>query len=187
MKLGAIASASVLALCFATAPAAAQTFQIISGDTSASPTFNRALEDFSDLSGVGTAVHYDTFTFLVSVTGDYIFNTTAAFDSFVFLYEGSFDPLDATSNGVIGNDDIIFGSSFFASGFEVALTAGTSYVYVTTGFDLPNAGAYSTTIAGPWLVLAPVPEVGTYALMALGLAGLGLNAKRRRQREATSA
>ena len=186
MKLNALASAGLMAFSLvAAAPALAQSFQVIGGNTSASPTYNRTLEDLSDLSAVGTAVHYDTYTFTAMVSGDYIFNTTAAFDSMVFLYQGSFNPNDALSNGVIGNDDIIFGNSFFASGFEVALTAGSTYVYVTTGFDLPDAGAYSTTIAGPAAVMAvPVPEVGTYAMMALGLAGLGLNGWRRRQREA---
>lgn len=180
MKLHAIASAAVVALSFAASGAQADTFQFLSGDTTNSPTYNRALSDFSGLSAVGTAVHYDTYTFTVATAGDYIFNTTATFDSFVFLYEGSFNPADATANGVKGNDDIILGSKNSASGFEVSLNAGTTYIYVTTGFDLPDYGAYSTTILGPAATLAaPVPEVQTYLMMALGLAAIGV--LRRRQ------
>lgn len=179
MKLRAFASAAAIALSFAVASVAqAVTFQVLPGDTTSAPTFNRAVDDFSALSLVGTDVHYSAYTFTVSVSGDYIFNTTAAFDSFVFLYENSFNPTDATSNGVIANDDLIFGSSFHASGFEVELTAGTTYTYVVTGFDLPDAGAYSTTIGGP-VATTPVPEAQTYLMMALGLVGLAV--LRRRQ------
>jgi hypothetical protein len=179
MKFRAFASAAAVALSFAVASVAqAASFQVISGDTSSAPTFNRALEDLSALSAVGTNVRYHTYTFTVTVGGDYIFNTTAAYDSFVFLYENSFDPADATTNAVIANDDLILGNSFAASGFETALTAGTTYVYVTTGFGNTDAGAYSTTIAGP-AATVPVPEVQTYLMMALGLAGLAI--LRRRQ------
>lgn len=179
MNLRAFASAAAITLsCTLASLAQAATFQVIPGDTTGAPTFNRALSDFSALSGVGTDNPYTAYTFTVSVSGDYIFNTTAAFDSFVFLYQNSFDPSDATANGLAANDDLIYGSSFFASGFEVALTAGTTYVYVVTGFDPANYGAYSTTIAGP-AVTVPVPEVQTYLMMALGLCGLAV--LRRRQ------
>lgn len=179
MKFRTFASVVAIALSYAVASVAqAVSFQVIQGDTTAAPTFNRALEDFSGLSAVGTDVHYNAYTFTVALSGDYIFNTTAAFDSFVFLYEGSFNPANATSNGVIANDDLIYGNSFYASGFETSLTAGTTYVYVVTGFDLPDAGAYSTTIAGP-AATTPVPEVQSYLLMALGLAGLAVLRRRR--------
>ena len=181
MKLDGLASAAVVALTFAAAPAAQASFQVISGDTTSAPTYNRALEDFSGLSGIGTDVRYDTYTFTVSVAGDYLFNTTGAFDTFVFLYQGSFNPADATTNGVFANDDLFLGNSFAISGFEVPLAPGTTYIYVTTGFDVPDAGAYSTTIAGPAPLLA-VPEPETYAMMGLGLLGLGTSSLRRRRR-----
>ena len=182
MNLRTFASFTAITLsCAVPSVAQAASFQVVTGDTTGAPTFNRALSDFSALSGVGVANPYTTYTFTVSVSGDYIFNTTAAFDSFVFLYQNSFDPADATANGVIANDDLLFGNSFYASGFEATLTAGTTYIYVVTGFDVTDAGAYSTTIAGPALT-TPVPEVQTYLMMALGLAGLA-TLRRRQRRE----
>jgi hypothetical protein len=180
MNLRTFASLTAITLSSAVASVAqAATFQVLAGDTTGAPTYNRALEDFSGLSAVGTNNPYSTYTFTVTVSADYIFNTTAAFDSFVFLYAGGFNPADATSNGVAGNDDLIYGNSFFASGFEASLTVGTTYTYVVTGFAPTDFGAYSTTIAGPAATVA-VPEVQTYLMMALGLTGLAV--LRRRQR-----
>lgn len=179
MNFRAFVSAAAVALSYAAASMAqAASFQVIPGDTTGAPTFNRAFADFSALSAVGTDVHYNTYTFTVSVSGDYIFNTTAAFDSFVYLYENSFDPMDATANGLIADDDQILGNTFSSSGFETELTAGTTYIYVTAGFGNSDAGMYSTTIAGVGATM-PVPEVQTYLMMALGLAGLAV--LRRRQ------
>ena len=59
------------------------------GNTTGAPTFNRALEDLSDLSSIGTAVHYDARTIRVDTSGSYTFLTTAEFDSFLFLYGAS--------------------------------------------------------------------------------------------------
>ena len=51
--------------------------QIIVGDTTNSPTFNRPVETLDFLSGVGTDVHFDAFSFSVSVSGDYTFGSLA--------------------------------------------------------------------------------------------------------------
>jgi hypothetical protein len=155
---------------FACVSAANASITTITGDTTGSPTFNRALEDFSGLSAVGTDVAYDTYSFSVDTSGDYTFLTTGAFDTFVFLYSPTFSAASALTNGVIANDDLLPG--FTTSGFAATLTAGTSYVYVTTGFGETDFGEYSTTIGGPGLVTA-VPEPEAFTLMALGLGALG--------------
>jgi len=171
---------ALAALAFATMAAMAPAHAVIytyTGDTTGGPTFNRAFEDFSGLSGIGNSNPYHTFEFTVSVAGPYTFVTTGpTFDTFIFLYSPSFNPASATSNGVNANDDLLPG--FTTSGFAQTLSTGVAYTLVTTGFAPGDFGAFSTTIGGPGVVTL-VPEPATYALFAFGLAGVGMWARRR--------
>ena len=162
------------------APAVQANISTYTGDTTGAATFNRAVADFSGLSGVGTAVHFNQDSFTVDVGGSYTFLTTGDFDTFTFLYQGSLNPVDATANGIAANDDLLPG--FTTSGFAANLTSGTKYTFVTTGFGNNDFGDYSTTIGGPGMITA-VPEPAEYALFA---AGLGLIALRFRQRQAAN-
>lgn len=166
----AVLSTIALACTMATqAQAAIFTF---TGDTTAKPTYTRPLEDLSGLSAVGVGVRYDTFSFRVGTSGDYSFLTTGAFDTFLTLYTGSFNPAAPLTNAIAANDDLL-APPFTTSGFVGTLTAGVTYVLVTTGFDATDFGAYSTTIGGPGAIAA-VPEPAGYALFGLGLAALAL-------------
>jgi hypothetical protein len=153
-----------------------------SGDLTGAATWDRPFASFSGVSLIGTGVGYQTLWFEVSVTGSYDFLSTAAgWDNFAFLYSPSFDPTQPLVNGVIGNDDF---PSIGLAGFDsVALTAGTSYFFVTTAFAPADFGAYTNTITGPGVVNV-IPEPGTYALMTLGLAGVGAWVRRRNAKAA---
>jgi hypothetical protein len=156
-------------------------------NTTGAPTYNRTVEDFSALSLLGANVAYQTLPFTVSASGTYTFSSVAAivsgttrWDNFLFLYSPSFAPAAPQTNGLIGNDDST-GVGF--SGFTYGLTAGTSYVLVTTGFESIDFGAYTNTIDGPGSVNV-VPEPATYGMLALGLLGVSAAARRRLRSDA---
>jgi hypothetical protein len=157
----ALALAAVLA-----APSVAQASPIGSyyfvGDTTGGETFNRPLDDLSGLSEVGTAVRYETFTFVAAYDDVYSFITTGEFDTFSLLYANAFDPANPLANVLAANDDLeLF--DFTRSRIDYELTAGSTYVLVTTGFGNSDFGAYSVSI---------LPEPATYALIVLTLGGL---------------
>lgn len=147
------------------------------GDTTGGPTYDRTFANFSDYSPNGGGVSYRTHEFTVDTDGVYSFVATGlGFDTFAFLYEGSFDPAFPFINGLVGNDDAI---SLNTSGFEEFLNTGTTYVFVMTGFDSDAYGAYSLTIAGPGLITA-VPEPSAWLMFALGIAAVGYMQRRKR-------
>lgn len=178
MKFHVACVAAAAAACLSL-PAQAVIFTF-TGDTTGGPTFNRPLEDLSALSAVGTAVHYSSFTFSPSVSGDYTFLTTGEFDTFLLLYSGSFNPAAALTNAIAANDDLV-APPFTTSGFAATLAAGSTYVLVNTAFGNTDFGAFSTTIGGPGVV-SVVPEPASFGLMALGVLGVAL---RRRAAAAT--
>ncbi|MBX3381320.1 MAG: hypothetical protein KF805_14590 [Phycisphaeraceae bacterium] len=165
--------ASIVALALATTPALGQTFF---GDTTGKPTYNRALQGFGGLSAVGTATHYEVIAFTVTVTGSYTWQNTATggWDNFTFIYQNAFNPANALLNGVASNDD---NPGVGLSGFTTALTAGTSYFYVVTGFGNNDQGAWRADVTSTSGGQVVIPAPGAAALLGLGM----LTAARRRR------
>jgi hypothetical protein len=159
-----------------------------SGDTTGGPTWNRPVAGSPPtppVSGVGTATPYEVFSFTVSADGSYDFLSVAdgGWDNYLFLYTGSFDPNDQFANVLIGNDD--FEGDIGLSGFSYALTAGTTYLAVSSGFANTDFGAYTLRITGPGDITpgdggGGVPEPATWAMMIAGFGLVGASARRRR-------
>lgn len=172
-------NATLLAFAAAAAFAGSAQALVLTGTTTGGPLFNRPVT-LTSLSGVGTAVPYSVLTFTVTAAGSYTFlsnSTTTAYDNFILLYQGVFNPALPLVNILALNDDL---GNTSTSGFNFALTTGTTYQFVTTGFDNLDFGSYTTTITGPGdvLVAGAIPEPASYLLMAAGLVGVGVVARR---------
>lgn len=117
---------------------------------------------------------YQTFSFGVTATGPYAFQSVATngWDNYSFLYSPTFDATQPFSNVIIGNDD---NPSIGLSGFSTNLTAGASYVFVETGFSNTDVGPWTLDVTGPGSVVVPEPAT-------VGLAAVGLLATARRRR-----
>lgn len=175
--------AAILAVALAT-PASAI---VISGTTTGAPTFTRANQGAppTSLTSFGD-VAYEATSFFVSQAGSYDFQTgpgtSGGYDTFLHLYQGSFDPSAALSNVLIGNDDRNFGYA----GFTTNLLTGTNYIAVVSGFGTTSSGSYSLTITGPGditlgsLNTGAVPEPESWAMLIAGFGLVGTALRRRR-------
>jgi len=152
-----------------------------SGDTTGEPTWTRPIENGNlpptDLSDFGTDVNYQSQPFYVDTGGSYNFLSLAIspanWDNYLFLYQTSFDPLDALTNVVIGNDD--FPSTGRAGFNSVSLTANTQYYLVTTGLADVYFGTYNDSITGLGNITAGLIPVPFDFSPTLGLIILGFS------------
>ncbi len=170
------------AMMFAASPQAA-TFTYTGTTTLSDPTFQRPLAGLSGLSGVGTAVHYNAFTFTAGASGnaDFLSLATGAWDNFLILYSPSFAPAAGLSNAVAANDDGPPPAGIGSAGFSFNLTAGNTYTLVTTGFGNSDVGSFTNTIVSAVPIITAVPEPGQFAMLGLGLLGVGFASRAKKR------
>ena len=161
-----------------------------SGELTASdPRFNRPLSA-TLLSSVGTDVAYDVYDFHVSANGVYSIESTSfnapGSDTFLYLYQGTFNSGSPLANLLAFNDD---GGTGALSLINQALQADSQYYLVFAAYYNGDFGSYTgrfdTVSGGGQVILGAedsndVPEPGTLAL--LPLAALGAAMARRRKR-----
>ncbi len=154
-----------------------------SGDTTGGPTFNRIFGGSPPfyLSGNGTAVPYDAFTFHVDLTGTYSMEQIAeSFDGYFNFYQGSFDPLHPLTNAVATDDDSGPACGFCPMIADITLATGVTYILVSTGFSNNEYGTFTNVISGAGNPIeGAVPEPATFALVGLGFVGLGFWRRRK--------
>jgi hypothetical protein len=149
--------------------------------TADSPSFVRPLRSFGDY-------RYSAVGFTASTSGLYQVTTQApTYDGYLFLYAGSFDARNPSTNLLQSSDD---GTNFMNSSLSAQLQAGVNYyavnttysVYSSNAFAYPNAAGFTTTISGPGSIapLAAVPEPETYAMLLAGLGLMGYVVRRRK-------
>ncbi|MGD9583446.1 MAG: DUF11 domain-containing protein [Lysobacterales bacterium] len=121
-----------------------------SNTTVGGPTYTRVLSDCATPSGVGVGVNYHVQPFTVDATGAYDVTSVqdGGWDGYLFVYQNAFDPLNPATNCLAGNDDGVGGIGT-SDILGVALTAGTPYLAVTTGFEPADSGTFTNTITGP--------------------------------------
>lgn len=102
-------------------------------------TYNRSFQACSGLSGVGTAVYYDTVTITnnsgasadLQISTSEVGGSCAAIDTFLAAYSPSFNPANALENCVADNDD---SPPSTCSLLNLSIPDGQSAVVVITSY-----------------------------------------------------
>ncbi|HUN09303.1 MAG TPA: hypothetical protein PLQ56_22050 [Aggregatilineales bacterium] len=127
-----------------------------SGTNVGGGSWHRPFADGTCCSRLGPVL-YHTQAFFVGTTGNYaVSSIQPGWDGYIFVYSGSFDPLNQTANFVAGDDDGNggIGTSDIAS---VPLSVGITYYLVTTAFENGEEGTFTNTVSGPGTVTFGIP------------------------------
>jgi hypothetical protein len=164
--------------------------------TTSSPSYRRP--DGNDVtiyvaSNTGTNVYYKTYTFVAPSTGNVTFETTNApfrpsdnNDTYLALYQTSFNPASPATNFLRGHDDISGVAPLnFLSRLTHPLVAGTTYILVVSSWSNGQTGPFTVSATSPvfsnsgllkWYTTAtggtPISTGSTFN--PIGLAGSGI-------------
>ncbi len=116
----------------------------VNGTIVSGPTYMRGSSGTTYISS-GLAVFYKTYTFVAPTSGAVTFATTAAnllgsSDTYLSLYQNSFDPASPATNFLRGDDD---GGVGILSSLTQTLTAGTTYIVVVSHYSTERTGTFT--------------------------------------------
>lgn len=114
----------------------------------AGTTYVRSSTSNTTYTSSGNAVFYKAYSFVAPSSGSFTFAVTAANlfrgipdDTYLALYQTSFNPASPATNFARGNDDI--STTNFLSSLTHTLTAGTTYILVVSGWSPNITGSFS--------------------------------------------
>jgi hypothetical protein len=114
----------------------------------AGTTYLRSSTSTTTYTSSGNAVFFKAYSFVAPSTGSFTFTVTAANlfrgfpdDTYMALYQTSFNPASPATNFARGNDDI--STTNFLSSVTHSLTAGTTYILVVSGWSPDITGSFS--------------------------------------------
>ncbi len=145
-----------LAVALLATPILAETVQTFIGDTTNGSSWNRPVQGDPPTSVAtsdpGVNVAYSVQAFKLLADSSCYIVSAQAFDGYIFLYAGGFNPASPLANVVSGDDDGILGvgTSYIPNSgptgtSTLSLSAGTYYL-VTTGYRSTQFGAFQNTV-----------------------------------------
>lgn len=107
--------------------------------------------------------YYDTYEFVVDVSGNYTFSSSSGFGFLFNMYENSFNTANGCTNIIHSGFDPA--TSQFNSNPTLNLTAGITYVIVAQGFNIATnqpviPASYSISYTGPGGLFTGTPPPG---------------------------
>jgi hypothetical protein len=121
--------------------------------TSTSPTYMNGQGDNTTVySPSGRTVYYKTYSFVASANGSVTFEIIAANlidggdDSYLSLYQTSFNPLSPETNFLRGDDDSGIG---FLSLLSHPLVQNTTYIVVVSSYNSLDTGTFTLQTSSP--------------------------------------
>lgn len=132
------------------------------------PTFVRPISSATAFSSSGTTAIYGSIAIIPSVTGSYTFNGCdgSGKDTFMVIYDGSFNPLSPGTNFLSANDDSNSSASCNVDPrITLPLIAGQTYIIVYTAFYGTTGFSAITSLTGITISVTPpaggLIQVGT--------------------------
>jgi hypothetical protein len=132
----------ILAFMISTAANAATSWSY-QGKNTGGPTFNRPNANGLALSG--RIVPYQAQPFYLDSQDDCVFYSAQNYDGYLHLYQNTFDPSSPLLNLVAGDDDGALGAGTSELP-QTTLTAGRTYILVTSSFASNLSGIFENTI-----------------------------------------